>query len=208
MVIEPVDGTEQQRADSLIASYRWASGWSDFQLEVAVVAGIGEDDAIRRLGAEPAACPRVRSPYAAVRYALGDEDPLYEHDEWVLGPERADAYLGACDGGVAVLGPTASEGRACRNLSSGTRLASVFFNPKGSLYASCWRDATLLYRTEPGTPPPHERPEERLHHFGDPEHSSPDEAKVLALLTHHTGVSITQRWLTHGRVRAVTLPGD
>ncbi len=31
---------------------------------------------------------------------------------------------------------------------------------------------------------------------------------MLALLTHHTGVSITQRWLTHGRVRAVTLPGD
>ncbi|CAM2963120.1 ankyrin repeat domain-containing protein [Saccharomonospora xinjiangensis] len=217
-VIAEEERRARQRADALIGSYRWVWDWMVFLQDVTLVSGLTEDEAVRRLGADPALSRRVRSPYHDV---LGDPGETTDFDDTtditaveehtdVTGetgtapPGSFPVYLGARDGGVCLLGQAAATETACRRLSEGTRLATVFVNEaKGICSVRCWEDGSELYRTDPVGLAPNDRPEEWLYRFGDGAHRSAYEARAFALLTHHTGVHIDEMWLSRGPMRGV-----
>lgn len=196
----------RQRANSLIHSYSWVGDWFVYLSDVTFVAGLTEAEATRRLGADLDRCRPARSPYHGL-WDEPDPDTVEEGDEEEP-PGHFDVYLGSHDGGVCLLGQGAATSAACRSLSEGTRLATVFLNEaKAICNVRCWEDGAERYSTDPVDLARNDREEEWLYRFGDAAHHSAYEARALALMSHHTGVGITEEWLLHGPMRGIVLPG-
>ncbi|MFF9222134.1 ankyrin repeat domain-containing protein [Streptomyces viridosporus] len=194
----------QTRADALIASYEWAGYWAG--LDLAFVADVDEDELIRRLGAEPARCPltdslflgMVEDPHADWADDEDDGEPEYSPMDFDF-----EAWVARRDGGAVLIGAAASSDSLCARMSVGTRLATVFFNPKGSCYVYCWADGRRVRQSEPADYPADPWPEEWLHRFGHHAHASSHEARALAFMTACTGVRIDEQWLIRAPKRAV-----
>lgn len=194
--ISAAERDQQARADMLIASYEWQGYWDG--LDIAFVADLDEEELIRRLGADPAHCPVSRSPF----HEMAEESQAaWEEDD--CSPMDFTAWVAGCEGGAVLIGSVASSDSACARISPGTRMATVFFNPKGSRYVYCWRDGHWIRQSEPADYASDAWPEEWLHRFGDHAHRSSHEARALALMTAHTGVRIDEEWLIRVPKRGV-----
>jgi hypothetical protein len=194
----------QTRADALIASYEWEGYWDG--LDLAFVADVDEDELIGRLGAEPARCPLTDSPFVGM---VEDPHADWAEDEDGGEPEHSPmdfdfkAWVARRDGGAVLIGAAASSDSVCARLSTGTRLATVFFNPKGSCYVYCWADGRRVRQSEPADHPADPWPEEWLHRFGHHAHGSSHAARALAFMTAYTGVRIDEQWLIRAPKRGV-----
>jgi len=198
----------QTRADALIASYEWAGYWAG--LDLAFVADLDEDELNKRLGGEPARCPLTASPFREMvedPYAAWADDENEDEDdgEPAYSPMDFDfaAWVARRDGGAVLIGAAASSDSVCARISAGTRLATVFFNPKGSCYVYCWADGRRVRQSEPADYPQDPWLEEWLHRFGHHAHASSHEARALALMTAYTGVRIDEQWLIRALKRGV-----
>ncbi|CAM5391032.1 ankyrin repeat domain-containing protein [Streptomyces hirsutus] len=200
----------QTRADALIASYEWEGYWDG--LDLAFVAAVDEDELIGRLGAEPARCPLTDSPFREMAEDphadwAGDEAEDKDDGEPEYSPMDFEAWVARRDGGAVLIGAAASSDSLCARLSVGTRLATVFFNPKGSCYVYCWADGRRVRQSEPADYPADPWPQEWLHRFGHHAHASSHEARALAFMTAYTGVRIDEQWLIHAPKRGVPRTG-
>ncbi|MFD7511005.1 ankyrin repeat domain-containing protein [Streptomyces sp. NPDC059853] len=129
----------QERADRLIAAFAGIHGDG---LGVAFVRGVGEEEAIARLGADPARFPPLDPERDPGPYGTGpggfdpsDADAALRHIG-VTGVEGGCVLiqpLGFRPADEAVLGP----------LSVGARACALFFNPKGSVCVSTAEDGTV-----------------------------------------------------------------
>lgn len=133
---------------------------------VAFVAGVTEDELIRRLGADPAGFP-VLGPGSYPWDEPGDDD-LDEDDEDDEDDaddeeeEGGDGGVGnwvgvsGVEGGCVVVQPAGftpgSEDFLVR-VSSGTTAYGVYFNPKGGTFGSLARDGEVVRREEIGLSP-------------------------------------------------------
>jgi hypothetical protein len=160
-----------------------------FNLCLSFVAGLDEDELIRRLGADPVDCPTVA--------------PLTNPDTAGTGGEPSRiVWLGTPpSGGVVVVDPGVTlptEPPLCARVSAGdVTLVSMFDNPAGGdQRVDIWRDGQLVgYPTPYGDPRPDDPPEAWLCRFGDKAHDSFDVDRDLALMTMITGVRPDPQWL-------------
>ncbi|MFG2735865.1 ankyrin repeat domain-containing protein [Streptomyces harbinensis] len=129
----------QERADRLIAAFAGIHGDG---LGVAFVRGVGEEEAIARLGADPARFPPL--------------DPERDPGPYGTGPggfDPADAgaalrHVGVTgvDGGCVLIQPFGfrpADEAVLGPLSAGTRACALFFNPKGGVHLSTAEDGTV-----------------------------------------------------------------
>lgn len=196
----------QARADALIASYEgWEGHWDSATL--VFVAGLGEDELIRRLGTDPALCPVTESPFRCwieeppVDWEDEEEDESWEDLDPGYSPEDFWAWVAGRDGGTVLVGHPAD--RACARMSADTRLAVAHFHINGSRYVHCWAGGRQVRRSEPWDDPSQPWADEMLYRFGDLAHPSSAEARALAFVTDYTGVRVDEEWLIRARMRGV-----
>lgn len=133
--------TAQREADGRAAVFRalHAEG-----LSAAFVAGIDEEAAIRRLGADPDAAPVTDSDA---------DDPFgYGFDPY---DEEAESLVGitAVPGGCVLVQPAwflMNHGAVLDALSPGTTAYGVYFNPKGGTFGTLSRDGRFELHEEIG----------------------------------------------------------
>lgn len=137
----------QEAADALIGAFG-EQGLATEGLGVAFVRGVTEDEVIRRLGADPARCPRVDLE--------DEEDAPFDGTDL----DAASRYVGV----VAVAGDpvgcvVTQEGHmpsgeaVLRAISPGTEAYGVYFNPKGATFGSFARDGEVVAADEIGLSP-------------------------------------------------------
>jgi hypothetical protein len=196
--ISQEDRDRQAEADELIASYSDLHEIAPYMAEsmcVGFVAGLDEDEVIRRAGANPADCPVVSDE--------DYEEAVDESDDGVL-------WIGtASSGGVVVYdltGITPASKEFCSRVSAGGAvIASTFDNPAGGdQRVNLWRDGTLVSWPSPYQDPQEtDPPEAWLCRFGDHAHESSDMARNLALMALLTGTSPDPAWLFEAPKRLV-----
>ncbi|WP_055491705.1 ankyrin repeat domain-containing protein [Streptomyces sp. TP-A0356] len=132
--------TAQERAAQEDADRRAAvfCGIHTEGLSVAFVAGIDEETAIRRLGADPAAAPPLDLDSEPGPYGTGPDgfDPYDEEAERFVG-------VTGVPGGCVLLQPswfTVSTEAVLDALSPGTTAYGLYFNPKGGTFGQFSRD--------------------------------------------------------------------
>ncbi|CAM5330984.1 ankyrin repeat domain-containing protein [Streptomyces atroolivaceus] len=163
---------EQARADRLIAVFS-AEPIRTEGLHVTFADVVDEDEAIRRIGADPAACPVLRQDPDTDQRSLFDAVGLY-----AVGV-TGTAY------GCIVSQPFSLEldqDELSRRLSPATAY-SLNFNPKGGVSGTLYRDGDLIRHEEigPGTPSPGAPPEHWLYRFWQqPGASFSHDANLLA----------------------------
>ncbi|MGH8972576.1 MAG: hypothetical protein ACRD0C_05170 [Acidimicrobiia bacterium] len=177
---------------------------------IAFVAGLDEDEAIRRMGADPSDCPplgweeytaQAWAPFEAARSPMGRIETT---------PEEAWLWVGTAPGGGLVIyeahGIKAREDTFGQAMTtSGGLLASVV--DYGETSVDIWRDGTKLGWPSPFHDPWPGCPDEAwLCRFGDHSHDSFRLPRSVALMTLLTGVHVDPEWLASEPKRAVRLP--
>ncbi|MFE4171666.1 ankyrin repeat domain-containing protein [Streptomyces sp. NPDC056909] len=125
-------------ADTLIAAFGDEGLWTE-GLGVAFVRGLTEDELIRRLGADPARCPRTDLEHA----------PFDEADyEESLRHVGVTSVPGGCV--ITQEGYLPSDGAVLRAVSTATTAYGVYFNPKGGTFSGLARDGEVVTFEEIG----------------------------------------------------------
>lgn len=206
----PLNEAERRRqaeADALIASYSELSRVSPgiaVDLCIAFVAGLDENEVIRRAGADPADCPTTSVDELNTAVYTSTDGSPGTPVLWIGTPPG---------GGVVVYDPTDINPRSdefCGRVSAGNAaLASMFDNPAGGdQCVDWWRDGKLVARPSPSSDPRGNDPSEAwLCRFGDSSHDSSDVARDLALMSMLTGTHPDAAWLAEAPKRLVRLPG-
>lgn len=131
-------------ADALIAAFSEQDLWTE-GLGIAFVAGVGEDEVVRRLGGDPTLCPAVDQdnlPFDPLDY---DASPRY------VGVTGVDGSPGGC---LMVRGGyMPSDDTVLRAVSAGTSAYGVYFDPKGGTFGAMARDGGIVAREEIGLSP-------------------------------------------------------
>ncbi|WP_149562926.1 ankyrin repeat domain-containing protein [Streptomyces cacaoi] len=149
----PLTGEEraaQEEANRLIDVFRAVEDTEG--IGVAFVAGIDEEELIRRLGARPADCPVLDLDREPGPFGTGpggfDPDDFEESLAWV--------GLTGVPGGVVVnqpMGYTPEDERFLTRVSAGTAAYGVFFNAKGGTLGTLARDGVEVKHEEIGLSP-------------------------------------------------------
>ncbi|MGA5321464.1 ankyrin repeat domain-containing protein [Streptomyces seoulensis] len=128
-------------ADALIAAFGDHPLWTE-GLGICFVRDLTEDEVIRRLGADPARCPRT-----------GLEDAPFDTDDFdeTLRHVGVRAVKGAPGGCVITQdGYQTSDPELLSAISAGTTAYGLYFNPKGGTFGSLARDGEVVGSEEIG----------------------------------------------------------
>ncbi|MER6106781.1 ankyrin repeat domain-containing protein [Streptomyces hirsutus] len=172
----------QQRADALIAAFGEEQLWTE-GLGICFVRGLSEDEVIRRLGADPAGCPRQ---------ALDDApfDPTdYDVSVHYVGVLGVDGAPGGCV--ITQNGYTPSDDTVLKAISAGTAAYGVYFNPKGGTFGTLARDGEVVESEEIGLWPHASDPAAFwTFRFWQRKHAFPHGADIMAYACAAAGLSI------------------
>ena len=185
-------------ADALITAFSTQELWTE-GLGISFVRGLSENEVIRRLGADPAQCPRTtrdRAPFNPEDY---DESLRY------LGVTSVDGSPGGCV--ITQEGYMPADSAVLRAISAGTTAYGVYFNPKGGTFGDLARDGDVVASDEIGLSP----------HESDPNaywtfrfwQTFPNEANILAYACAAAGLRISDGQVAadpHSPRRWVALP--
>ncbi len=143
----------QREADTLIAVF---NGLHTEGLGVAFVAGLDEEEVIRRLGADPAACPVLDLMAAPGPHGTGPGG--FDPDDF----QTSLGFVGVTGvpGGVVLSQPTGylpSDERLLSRISAGVRAYGLFFNSKGGTFGALALDGRVE-QEEIGLPPSPDAP--------------------------------------------------
>ncbi|MCK7627081.1 ankyrin repeat domain-containing protein [Streptomyces sp. RS10V-4] len=148
--LTPAERAAQREADERAAVF---AGVPTESLSAAFVAGVGEEEAVRRLGRDPRDCP-VLPPDAAAEPWEGD---AFAHEE----AHRQVGVTGV-PGGCVLVQPYSyllSTEPLLDALSPGGAAYGVYFNPKGGTFGTLSRDGRTERTEEIGLPPYGDEPE-------------------------------------------------
>ncbi|MDT0344497.1 ankyrin repeat domain-containing protein [Streptomyces litchfieldiae] len=170
-------------ADALIAAFGTEPLWTD-GLGIAFVQGLSEDEVIRRLGADPARCPRVDIEDAPF-------DPAdYEESLRYVSVRGVDGSPGGC--AVTQDGYLPHDNELLRAISAGTAAYGVYFNPDGGTFGTLARDGEIVARDEIGLWQHKSDPSAYWHfRFWQRGHAFPHGADILAYCCAAAGLKIT-----------------
>ncbi len=142
-------------ADALIAAFGEQELWTE-GLGICFVQGLSEDEVIRRLGADPAQCPKADSEHAPF-------DPMdYDESLRYVGVTSVPGAPGGC--AITQDGYMPSDDAVLRAISAGTAAYGIYFNPKGGTFGTLARDGAVVEHEEIGLYP--DRPDPATHwHF-------------------------------------------
>ncbi|WP_327296899.1 ankyrin repeat domain-containing protein [Streptomyces sp. NBC_01197] len=177
------EAAAMQAADALITAFGEQPLWTD-GLGIAFVRGLSEDELIRRLGADPAQCPR----------AVLDEAPFGEEDYEAclrhVGVTRVDGDPGGCV--ITQDGYMPSDDAVLEAISAGTSAYGVYFNPKGGTFGTLARDGETVAYGEIGLYPQESDPAAYWNfRFWQTEHPFPFGANALAYACDAAGLRIS-----------------
>ncbi|MER6194912.1 ankyrin repeat domain-containing protein [Streptomyces cyaneofuscatus] len=131
-------------ADALIAAFSEQGLWTE-GLGIAFVAGVGEDEVVRRLGGDPALYPAVDEENMPF-------DPMdYDASLRYVGVTGVDGSPGGCV--IVQDGYMPSDDALLRAVSAGTSAYGVYFNPKGGTFGALARDGGIVASEEIGLSP-------------------------------------------------------
>ncbi|MDL5198889.1 ankyrin repeat domain-containing protein [Streptomyces sp. ALI-76-A] len=170
-------------ADALIAAFGEQELWTE-GLGVCFVRDLTEDEVIRRLGADPARCPRSDLDSAPF-------DPMdYDESLRYVGVTSLAGTPGGCL--ITQDGYMPSDSAVLRAISPGTAAYGVYFNPKGGTFGTLARDGDVVESEEIGLPPHDSDPTAYWHfRFWQRTHTFPHGADVLAYACAAAGLNIT-----------------
>jgi hypothetical protein len=154
-VLPPAEETVAfQAADALIASFGERELWIE-GLGIAFVRGLDEDELIRRLGADPAQCPRADPEEAPF-------DPMdYEESLRFVGVTSVPGEPGGCV--ITQQGYMPSDNAVLRAVSRETSAYGIYYNPKGGTFGTLARDGEIADSEEIGLPPAKQGPPSHWH---------------------------------------------
>ncbi|MFJ9154671.1 ankyrin repeat domain-containing protein [Streptomyces sp. NPDC102270] len=172
----------QQAADALIAAFGTREIWTE-GLGICFVQGLDEDELIRRLGADPAKCPRSDPDHAL--FEPGDYDESLRH----VGITGVDGTPGGCV--ITQSGFMPSDDAVLRAISAGTTAYGVYFNPKGGRFGTLARDGEIVAYDEIGLGPHASDPAAYwTFRFWQGKHAFPYGADILAYCCAAAGLRI------------------
>ncbi|WP_053849252.1 ankyrin repeat domain-containing protein [Streptomyces sp. NRRL B-24085] len=199
--LPPEEVAAQQAADALIAAFGTEPIWTE-GLGVCFVRGLGEDELLRRLGADPAHCPKTDPDHGP--FDPSDCDESLRH----VGVRGVDGTPGGCV--ITQAGFMPSDDAVLRAISAGTTAYGVYFNPKGGTFGTLARDGEIVASDEIGIGPHASDPSAYwTFRFWQRGHDFPYGADVLAYCCAAAGLRITDgRDVVDGQVprRWVPLP--
>ncbi|MER7172717.1 ankyrin repeat domain-containing protein [Streptomyces mesophilus] len=169
-------------ADELIAAFGTERLWTE-GLGIAFVRGLDEDEVIRRLGADPADCPR-----ADIEGAPFDEDD-YEESLRYVGVLGVPGEPGGCV--ITQDGYLPNRGELLEAVSAGTTAYGIYYNPKGGNFGTLARDGRFVDGGEIGSTPYGPEPEAAWHFRFRQRGSFPYGADTLAYACGQAGMRIT-----------------
>ncbi|MFD3732265.1 ankyrin repeat domain-containing protein [Streptomyces sp. NPDC058632] len=176
------EAAAQQRADALIAAFGEERLWTE-GLGICFVRGLSEDEVIRRLGADPARCPREALDDAPFDPADYDESLRY------VGVLGVDGAPGGC--AIAQDGYMPSDNAVLKAISAGTAAYGVYFNPKGGTFGTLARDGEVVESEEIGLGPHASDPAAFwTFRFWQRGHAFPHGADIMAYACAAAGLSI------------------
>ncbi|MEV0219178.1 ankyrin repeat domain-containing protein [Streptomyces sp. NPDC050704] len=170
-------------ADALIAAFGEQDMWTE-GLGIAFVRDLSEDELIRRLGADPAQCPKTDPEDAPF-------DP-YDYDESLryVGVTSVPGDPGGCV--ITQDGYMPSDGAVLQAITAGTSAYGIYFNPKGGKFGALARDGEIVDGEEIGLPPHEPEPPAHWHfRFWQHKHTYPYGADTLAYACAAAGLRIS-----------------
>jgi hypothetical protein len=181
--LPPREVAAQEAADALIAAFGTEELWTE-GLGVCFVQGLDEDELIRRLGADPAQCPRADLDDAPF-------DPMdYDESLRYVGVSGVAGTPGGCV--IAQDGYMPSDRAVLRAISAGTTAYGVYFNPKGGTFGALARDGEVVAGDEIHIGPHDSDPEAYwTFRFWQRKHAFPHSADILAYCCAAAGLNIT-----------------
>ncbi|MET8117067.1 ankyrin repeat domain-containing protein [Streptomyces prasinus] len=172
----------QRRADALIAAFGEEQLWTE-GIGICFVRGLSEDEVVRRLGADPARCPRQ---------ALDDApfDPAdYDVSLHYVGVLGVDGAPGGCV--ITQNGYMPSDDTVLKAISAGTAAYGVYFNPKGGTFGTLARDGEVVESEEIGLWPGASDPAAFwTFRFWQRKHAFPHGADIMAYACAAAGLDI------------------
>ncbi|WP_328351659.1 ankyrin repeat domain-containing protein [Streptomyces sp. NBC_00445] len=170
-------------ADALIAAFGEQDLWTE-GLGIAFVRGLSEDELIRRLGADPAQCPKTgpdRAPFDPADY-----DESLRH----VGVTSMPGDPGGCV--ITQDGYMPSDGAVLRAVTAATTAYGIYFNPKGGTFGTLARDGEVIESEEIGLPPHEPEPPAHWHfRFWQRKYTHPYGANTLAYACAAAGLRIS-----------------
>lgn len=181
--LPPEEVAAQQAADALIAAFGAEPMWTE-GLGICFVQGLDEDELIRRLGADPAQCPRTDPDDAPF-------DPMdYDESLRYVGVIGVDGAPGGCV--ITQDGYMPSDDAVLRAISAGTTAYGVYFNPKGGTFGALARDGEIVAGDEIHIGPHDSDPNAYwTYRFWQSKHAFPYGADVLAYCCAAAGLRIS-----------------
>jgi hypothetical protein len=169
-------------ADALIAAFGEESLWTE-GLGICFVTGLGEDEVIRRLDADPARCP-----------SADEEQAPFDPDDYEASLRHLGVRGVAGDPGGCVItqdGYMPSDDAVLRAISARTTAYGVYFNPKGGTFGKLARDGEIVAHDEIGIGPHPSDPDAYwTFRFWQREHTFPYGADILAYACAAAGMRI------------------
>lgn len=169
-------------ADALIAAFGEQELWTE-GLGICFVPGLSEDEVIRRLGSDPAQCPKADSEHAPF-------DPMdYDESLRYVGVTSVPGAPGGC--AITQDGYMPSDDAVLRAISAGTAAYGIYFNPKGGTFGTLARDGEVVEHEEIGLHP--DRPDPATHwhfRFWQRRSTFPHDAGTLAYACAAAGLRI------------------
>ncbi|WP_307813811.1 DUF6461 domain-containing protein [Streptomyces sp. N35] len=188
-------------ADELIAAFGDQEMWTE-GLGIAFVQGLDEDEVIRRLGADPAECPRTNREHAPF-------DPMdFEESLRHVGVTSVPGSPGGCV--ITQDGYMPSDNDVLKAVTPGTCAYGIYYNPKGGTFGSLARDGETVAHEEIGLSPFEGDPPAFWHFRFWQSGAFPYGADTLAYACAQAGLRITDGRSAvnrQGPVRWVRLPG-
>ncbi|MEV0300024.1 ankyrin repeat domain-containing protein [Streptomyces prasinus] len=180
--LPPEEVAAQRRADALIAAFGEEQLWTE-GIGICFVRGLSEDEVVRRLGADPARCPRQ---------ALDDApfDPAdYDVSLHYVGVLGVDGAPGGCV--ITQNGYMPSDDTVLKAISAGTAAYGVYFNPKGGTFGTLARDGEVVESEEIGLWPHASDPAAFwTFRFWQRKHAFPHGADIMAYACAAAGLDI------------------
>ncbi|WP_212765033.1 ankyrin repeat domain-containing protein [Streptomyces sp. I05A-00742] len=206
--LTPEERAAHKDADRLTAVF--ADAETD-GLGVAFVAGIDEDEVIRRLGGDPADFPPLDLAREPGPYGTGPA--AFDPDDY----EASLRYLGVRNvpGGCVLTQPMGylpSDSAILEPVSAGTAAYGLYFNPNGGTFGTFARDGRTVVQEEIGmTPAADDPPEHWFYRFWQVGEHGTIDAGCLAYACHRTGLRLEDADAVDGppsRWIPVTVPAD
>ncbi|MEU6243712.1 ankyrin repeat domain-containing protein [Streptomyces sp. NPDC047024] len=142
------ESAAQRAADALIAAFGTEPLWTE-GLGVCFVRDLTEDEVIRRLGADPADCPRKDlDEEEDAEDEEGLDEPDWDESLRYVVVRHVDGTPGGCV--ITQDGYLPKDDTLLRAVSPGTTAYGLYFNPKGGTFGALARDGEIVHTEETG----------------------------------------------------------